>query len=88
MDKVMLQFHSTGNPPSLDDVKRLFGLNADEIDAEFGVIASSPDDGLFTVLIGNNAEAKVNAALARRPKRVGEGVFSNPRIEPFGLPER
>ena len=87
MDNMMLQFHAAGSPPSLDDVKKLFDLKADEINAEFGVIPSGPAEGLYTVLIASNAAAKVNAALAKRPHRTGEGIFSNPRIEPFGVPE-
>jgi hypothetical protein len=86
MEKLMLQFYSD-RPPSLADVRREFNLDADEIDANFGVIASDPADRLYTVLIAGESAARVEKVLAARAKREGEGVYSNPRIEPFGLPQ-
>jgi hypothetical protein len=87
MESVMLQFRYPGHAPSLADVARLFNLKANEIDAEFGVIATDPIEGLYTVLIDARARKRVEAVLATRPHDPAEGIFANPRIEPFGPPE-
>ena len=53
----------------------------EEIDAEFGVVPIDPDNHLYTVLVDEQASARV----AGQPGV--EGPFSNPRIEPFGPPQ-
>lgn len=83
MQSAMFQFRHTGGEPSLDEVRRLFGLSADEVDPMFGVVATDPEDSLYTVLIADTAIPQVNAALAARPSDPAEGVFANPRIEPM-----
>jgi hypothetical protein len=82
MQSAMVQFRHRGGAPSLDEVRRLFGLAPDELDPAFGVIATDPDDGLYAVLIADTAIPRVSAALAARPADPAEGVFANPRIEP------
>jgi hypothetical protein len=84
---VMLQFLHQGSEPSLDNVRRLFNLSADEVDTEFGVIATDPFEGLYTVLVEAHASDRIEAVLATRTKNPAEGIFSNPRIEPTGPPE-
>ena len=83
----MLQFLHQGSEPSLEDVCQLFNLSADEIDTEFGVIATDPFEGLYTVLVEANASDRIEAVLATRPQNPAEGIFSNPRIEPMGPAE-
>ena len=78
----MLQFHHPGAAPTIDEAQRLFGLTAGQLDADFGVLATDPDAGLFTVLVADEAMLLVRAALASRPPHVGEGLFGNVRIEP------
>lgn len=87
METVMLQFKHQGSAPSIDEVRRLFDLKPNEIDTQFGVRASDPTSGLYTVLIDAKANKRVEASLAARPSDPAEGVFSNPKIEPFGPPE-
>ena len=86
METVMLQFKHAGSAPSLDEVRREFNLKPDEIDRQFGVIATDPQEGMFTVLIDAAATHRVQAELAKRPRNSAEGIFANPRIEPFGPP--
>lgn len=88
MQTVMLQFKHHGSAPSVDEVCRLFDLKSDEIEFEFGVIATDPAEGIYTVLIAANASKRVEAVLAARPHDPAEGIFANPRIEPFGPPEK
>jgi hypothetical protein len=88
MQTVMLQFKHKGSAPSVDEVCRLFNLKADEIDTQFGVITTDPAEGIFTVLVAAKASERVNAVLATRPPNPAEGIFANPRIEPFGQPEK
>jgi hypothetical protein len=70
------------------DVARLFNLKTDEIDPDFGVIATDPAEGLYTVLIDARASKRVEAVLATRPCDAAEGIFANPRIEPLDPPEK
>jgi hypothetical protein len=87
LQTVMLQFKHPGSPPSVDEVCRLFNLKPDEVDIQFGIIATDPAGGLYTVLIDAKARKRVEATLATRPRDPAEGIFANPRIEPFGPPE-
>lgn len=86
MQTVMLQFRHKGQPPSLEDARRLFGLKPGEIDTAFGVIAVDPREGIYTVLVAETASERVRAVFASRPPDPVEGVFANTRIEPFGPP--
>ncbi|MGY6551362.1 MAG: hypothetical protein ACXIT4_05635 [Erythrobacter sp.] len=87
METAMLQFRHSGEAPSLAEVAALFDLAPDELDGEFGVIATDPAEGLFTVLVDLCASARVTAALARRPADPVEGLFVNPPVEPFDTPD-
>lgn len=82
MAKVMLSFKATPTP-SIEQVKRRFGLADDEIDAAFGVIEVDPDDHLLTILVEQSAAARVTGD----PGWTGEGPFADPKIEPFGPPK-
>jgi hypothetical protein len=84
----MLQFKHKGPAPSADEVRRLFHLEADEIDAQFGIIATDPTEGLYTVLVDAKAKKRIETMLETRPRDPAEGIFANPRIEPFGTPEK
>lgn len=88
MQTVMLQFKLHDSAPSVDEVRRLFNLDVDEIDNQFGVIATDPAEGIYTVLVDAKATERVEAVLATRPCDAAEGIFANPRIEPFGPPEK
>ena len=87
MNKLILQFRHAGTPPTLDDICRLFGLSQSEIDSQYGVIATDPDEALYTVLVDASSGPRIRSALAARPKDSAEGLFSNARIGPFGPPE-
>ena len=58
------------------------GVPAESMDATYGVVSIDPDQDLYSVLV----EEQAIASAASRPG-VG-GPFSNPRIEPFGPPQR
>ncbi len=81
MSRVMVTLRLDPAQASLPEVRRLLGLADDEVDPGFGVVNISPAEHLYTIL--------VDEAAARRIADAGlvEGVFSNPRIEPFGPPE-
>jgi len=80
----MLQFRHEGGAPTLDDVRASFGLEADEVDAEYGVVATDPRDDLYVVRVHGPAVEKLLAALAERPGDGAEGLFGDPRVEPTG----
>ncbi len=79
----LLQFHQPGAAPSLAEVLATFGLDRDDVDAEFGVVATDPSAGLFVVRVEDRALDKVRAALALRPRHPAEGLFGDPRVEPL-----
>ena len=87
MQTVMLQFKHEGLAPLASEVCQLFDLTPDEIDYDFGVIATDPTDGIYTVLVAVDASSRIEDVLAKRPDHPAEGIFANPRIEPFGPPE-
>ena len=86
MSKVMIQLRFPDGKPSIEEVAARLGLDAQELDSEFGVIATDPPRSLYTVL--------VDAAAAERAQRRvksgssdAEGIFSNPQVAPFWPPE-
>ena len=81
MPKVMVTLKLDPEQASLAEVRRLLDLGEGEIDTGFGVVNISPGEHLYTVLVDEAAAARVQGA-----EQV-EGVYGNPRIEPFGPPE-
>jgi hypothetical protein len=83
MAKVMLSFEAP-TPPSLDEVKRRFGLRDDDIDATFGVIEIDSKTHTYTIRVEEAAAARITG----RPDWKGGGPYSDPKIAPFGPPKR
>jgi hypothetical protein len=81
MARVMVTLRLDPEQATLEEVRRLLGLAADEVDPAFGVVNISPAEHLYTILVDDAAAARV----ADAPPV--EGVFGNPRIEPSGPPE-
>lgn len=84
MQTVLVQFKEPGPTPSEAEVRRLLDLNEDELDTQFGVIPTDPNEGVYAVRVSQLASKRVESALAARPSDPAEGIFSNPRIEAFG----
>jgi hypothetical protein len=81
MAKVMVTLRLDPEHASLDEVRRMLDLGEDEVDAGFGVVNISPREHLYTILVDEATAARVQDA------EPVEGVYGNPRIEPFGPPE-
>jgi hypothetical protein len=81
MARVMVTLRLDPERASLDQVRRLLGLAGEEVDPAFGVVNISPAEHLYTILVDEAAAARIQG---REPV---QGVFGNPRIEPFGPPE-
>jgi hypothetical protein len=81
MAKVMVTLRLEPEQATLPKVRRLLGLAPEEVDPGFGVVNISPAEHLYTILVEDSAAARVADATQV------EGVFSNPRIEPYGPPE-
>ena len=60
----------------------ILGIPSDALDESFGVVAIDPDQHLFAVRVFADA-----IDFDASPPTGGEGPYSDPRIEPFGLPE-
>ena len=81
MAKLMVTLRLDPEQASLEAVRRLLGLAEGEVDPGFGVVNISPAEHLYTILVDEAAAARVQDAAEV------EGVFGNPRIEPYGPPE-
>ena len=81
MAGVMVTLRLPPEQATLEEVRRLLGLSPEEVDPAFGVINISPAEHLYTILVDEEAAARIADA------EPVEGVYSNPRIEPFGPPE-
>lgn len=64
---------------------RRLGVAVADLDAGYGVVPTDPDAGLHAVMLRAALADAVAARLAGGDP--AEGVFANPRIEPFGPPE-
>jgi hypothetical protein len=87
MANVMVQFQYTGSAPTVEDVARKFDIRADLIDSEFGVIATDPQAGLYTILVDQAVAEKLDRDLKQEDRDEATGSFANPKIEPFGPPQ-
>jgi hypothetical protein len=82
MSKVLMNVTRAPSDASLDAVKRDLGLTDEEIDDEFGVVSIDPAGNRYAILVEEAAAERVGDQAGV------EGPFSNPRIEPFGPPDR
>ncbi|MFO0896648.1 MAG: hypothetical protein U0836_04375 [Pirellulales bacterium] len=82
MAKVMVNLSGLSAPPTLAEVQARYGLSADDLDPEFGVIEVDPEEHIYTVLVEEQAAARITGA-----DPATGGPFSNPPIAPFGPPQ-
>lgn len=86
MPKVLVQLREDRIPPRLEAVRDALGLSDDDIDAAYGIVPIDSASGLYTVRVEESARARIESAL--RDLGAGDdlevGIFSDPRIEPFG----
>jgi hypothetical protein len=80
MAKLMLTVQLDPRDATLARVRRKLNLTKDEIDRRFGVVSLRPEDNTYAILVDESAASR----LAGAPEV--SGPFSNPVIEPFGLP--
>ena len=81
MPRVMVTLRLAPEQATLDEVRRLLGLAPEEVDPGFGVVNISPAEHLYTILVDEAAAGRIADA------EPVEGVYGNPRVEPFGPPE-
>lgn len=82
-DATMVQFECPGSPPSLSEAAARLGVPAEALDTGFGVIATSPAEHLYTVLVAAPYAAAAGAQAGDGP---AAGRFANPPIDTFGPP--
>ena len=80
MPRVMVTLRLAPEQASLAEVRDLLGLTPDEVDPAFGVVNISPAEHLYTILVDEAAAGRIADA------EPVEGVYGNPRVEPFGPP--
>ncbi len=81
-NKALMTVQSEDGPPTLEVAARQLGVGLDAVDADFGVIAIDPKQGLYSVQV--DAEQMPADVAGQEPYR---GPFSTPRIEPLGPPK-
>jgi hypothetical protein len=81
MARVMVTLRLAPGQATLEEVRQLLGLAPAEVDPAFGVVSISPAEHLYTILVDEVAAHRIADA------EPVEGVYANPRIEPFGPPE-
>ncbi len=83
MGQSMIQFRFPGGTPTAAQAAGALGLAPEDLDPEFGVIPTDPSQDLYAV--------RVDELAANRATLVkgggAEGIFSDPKIAPFGPPE-
>lgn len=67
---------------TLKKIRARYELSHKEVDANFGVVALDPDKNLFAILVDEQAAGRLDG----RDDVVG--TYSNPKIEPFGPPQK
>ncbi len=67
---------------TLERVRELLHLGKNDVSEEFGVVALEPDQHLYAILV----DERVADRLQGTPDVAG--VFANPKIEPFGPPQK
>jgi|GEM_PF-2238992 hypothetical protein len=84
MAKVIFQFQHRGDKPTLQEVQTEFGLQEEEVDADYGVVLVSESRGLYVIQIEESAQAELQKRLQEKNPDADPtiGVFSNPSIEP------
>ena len=81
MGNRMVTLHLKPSGTDIASVRAKYSLGAYDLDASFGVVCVSPEQQLYAILVSEEAAARIEHS-----QGVG-GVFSNPKIEPFGPPE-
>lgn len=86
--RVMFQFRATATEPRLDEVCEQFDLSQNEVDGDFGVIRTDSREGLYVMMVDDDAARRLEQRL-QEMGLAGDpqvGVFSNPSIATFGPP--
>jgi hypothetical protein len=81
MARVMVTLRLAPEQATLEEVRQRLGLTPEEVDSAFGVVNISPAEHLYTILVDEAAAGRIAGA------EPVEGVYGNPRVEPFGPPE-
>jgi hypothetical protein len=60
------------------------------VDSEFGILQSDSKEGLYVMLVDISAQERIKERLRAMGADADPavGIFSNPRVEPLGSPER
>jgi hypothetical protein len=76
---VLMTVQGTDGAPTLADAAKELGIAVDDLDSRFGVVATDPDKGLYTVQLLEGRELP-----KRDESKPYQGPYSNPEIAPFG----
>ena len=79
MAMVMVTIHAPDKAPTVDEMKKRFDLKPGELDERFGIVKTDRDRGEYTVLVDQEAAAKIRPDQNWRVT----GPYSNPKIETF-----
>ncbi|MFS0735784.1 hypothetical protein ABC347_01925 [Sphingomonas sp. 1P06PA] len=89
MPGLMIQFHHPHGTPTLAQAAVWLDVSQAALDSSFGVIATDPQEHLYTVLIEAAAADSALGAIRRHgASHPAEGAYGNARIAPMDEPER
>ena len=81
-EMVMMTLAASETPPTIQQSAEELGVPVTAIDTDFGVVLVDTKNWVYTVRV----DAKALDSSGESAEGVS-GPFSDPRIEPFGLPE-
>ena len=66
---------------TLESALRLLDLREEDVDTGYGLVSLDPGAGLYALRVADSVAGKLDRG------GMAEGVYSDPRIEPFGPPQ-
>ena len=66
---------------TLESALRRLDLGEDDVDTGYGLVSLDPAAGLYALRVADSVAGRLDRA------SMAEGVYADPRIEPFGPPQ-
>lgn len=84
MSKLLYTLTWADGKPTVDDVRHKYGLDADAIDSDYGIIPIDLAANQYAIMLEESALERITG---KRVEPSIRGPYANPPVEPFGLQE-